>query len=85
MRSGKRGQRVGGIGFGGPGAVAQHFGVLGNDHGQLVAGIGSLEALGEIPGVEVAVDLGHLVRVGILPAQLDGGAAPSVLGRKITA
>ena len=64
-----------GVGPGRPRAVAQQFGVLGHDHGQLVAGIGLLEALGQVPGVEVAVDLGHLVGVGVFPAQLDGGDA----------
>ena len=61
---------------GSPGAVAQQFGVLGHDHGQLVAGIGLSKLGGQIPGVEVAVDLGHLVGVGIFPAQLDGGDPP---------
>jgi hypothetical protein len=32
--------------------------------------------LRQVPGVEVAVDLGHLVGVGIFPAQLNGGDAP---------
>ena len=34
-----------GRGASGPGAVAQQFGVLSDDNGQLVAGIGALEAL----------------------------------------
>ena len=64
------------VGLGSPGALAQSLGVLGNDHGQLKAGISALETLGQVPGVEVAVDLGHLVGVGVFPAQLDGGDAP---------
>jgi len=56
--------------------VTQQFGVLGDNYGQLVAGIGALEALRQIPGVEVVIDLGHLVRIRIFPAQLDGGDAP---------
>jgi hypothetical protein len=56
--------------------VTQQFSVLGHDNGQLVAGISALKALGQIPGVEVAVDLGHLVGVGIFPPQLHDGNGP---------
>ena len=59
----------------GPGAVAEYIRILGDDHGQLIAGGGLLEAGCQIPGVEVAIDLGHLVGVGVFPAQLDGGDA----------
>jgi hypothetical protein len=34
--------------------VVEQFGMLGHDHGQLVAGVGALEALCQILGVEVA-------------------------------
>ena len=68
-------------GPGRPGAVTEYIGILGDDHGQLVAGIGLLEAGSQIPGVEVAVDFGDLVGVGVFPAQLDGG---TVTGADLT-
>ena len=46
--------QLGSVGLGGPGALAQHLGVLGDDDGQLEAGIGVLEALDQIPGIEIA-------------------------------
>ena len=68
-----------------PGGIAQHFSILCHNDCQLLARIGLLETLGQIPGVEVAVDLGHLVAVGILPAQLDGGDPAVSIRRKVTA
>jgi len=60
--------------------VAQHLGVLHNNHGHLVVRISLLKAFCHIPGIEVSVDLGHFVGVGIFPAQLDGGNAPIRIG-----
>ena len=53
--------------------MAQQFCVLSHHHCQLVAGISLLETLRQVPGVEIAVDLSHLMRLWVLPAQLDGG------------
>ena len=60
--------------------MAEHIGVLGHDHRQLVAGVGLFEAGSQIPGIEVAIDLGHLVGIGVFPAQLDGGDASIGIG-----
>lgn len=55
-----------GGGAGSPGAVAQQFVILVDHLGQLAAGISIFEAGSQIPSVEVPVDFGHLVGIGIL-------------------
>jgi len=45
---------LGSVGFSRLVFFAQNPGVLGNDDGQLEAGVSALEALGQVPGVEVA-------------------------------
>ena len=54
MRPGRRVRPVGKRRFQPPSFFAQNPGVLGNDDGQLEAGVSALEALGQVPGVEVA-------------------------------
>ena len=75
--------------------MAEQFCVLGYDHGQLVAGIGTLEVLRQVPGVEVANVKARSVDFDALSVTLcvSGSSQrsctvamrPSAFGRKVTA